>query len=1047
MKRLFSALVSLFVLSGLAVATVPMGVCHKGMALDRYGHPAGGAQVQVCSVPYGGSGLCNPTVNIFYDVGLTQPLLNPFPADMQGNYRWCSTGGTHYVEQVSFVNQISTNPDLMLPVTKEYVDANGGTQLLGQPNTWAQTQTFTDAPQVPTPQNPNDAANKSYVDASSANLSSPNPIGNVTPNTVAATALTYQTVTGVQYLVSKYASIQAAINAAEGSGQVTGVVVDDRTSNYTGAGFNIPDSVTVQLAPAIYTINATVTFNNGNNNVTAGIIVQPGARLLGSSTSTNHGTIIQPANGLNADLIATSTEGTGTTTPQWWHWGEIGNLRLIGNGANQTAGDCLKIENMGETARIHDIELSACYSHNLENIGYAATQSAISNITSNRSVNGAGVAFTNLSGVALINGVSGDCNQVALISSNFNAAGTLTLHGLKSEAESSICPAQVQDPVILSTTTDSTVLASIKVDGGYAFGTSQHNFVKSTGPGTIQYQQENLYLLGYTNILDDTVRGQVIANVSTATKQPVFYLSNGVVFGNQAFTFQPNTFMQGNPNGTPTEMLGAGSDSSTDIAAIGNGDNTKYFTGGLKFGTFNRTQFGQTPEYQARMGWRWTNPGYDTTTWTFIPIWATGDTSVRWIGDPNVRWPEVYAADVNTTTEEATTATVGTMNSTTENVGTLNATTGTVGTLNSTTATINTLNVTHCTGCGSSGGGFSVTNNEGIAGYQPFVEINGTNSGVGTGYFADDTTTVETTGTGVFRILHPFMDSGVGNSPIGLHGYFPSMPIGGTLVKWTVSGFVPLTSSDAATPAYIIVTNGYGESGWITMMGGDVALIGAALCASDGSTPHVGDYVTANLLSSECHDAGTSVPAGTFIIGILDSYGSSGWVVTLQNIPGVQYSQVGGTVPASHVLSGSMQGPTSAVTGTGSATNLYSYAIPAGTFSVGMGVKCFARLRHTTGSATSTVYWKLGSTTYTYPTNFTTGNLGGDASIEIFTFSALSSQTVNLPWATFGGNTQSPTTGLSWSENLANADTIYLQFSVANTDKFTGDSFWCSTIQ
>ena len=192
---------------------------------------------------------------------------------------------------------------------------------------------------------------------------------------------------------------------------------------------------------------------------------------------------------------------------------------------------------------------------------------------------------------------------------------------------------------------------------------------KSTGPGAIQYVQENFYLNGYVNILNDTVRGDIIANTSTALKQPVFYLSNGVIFGNQAFTFQPNTFMQGNPNGTPTEMFGAGSDSSTDIAAIGNGDNTKYFTGGLKFGTFNRTQFGQTPEYQARMGWRWTNPGYDTNTWTFIPIWTTGDTSVRWIGDPNVRWPEIYAADVN-----------------------------------STTATIGTLNVTTCNGCGSSGG-------------------------------------------------------------------------------------------------------------------------------------------------------------------------------------------------------------------------------------------------------------------------------------------------------------------------------------------------------
>jgi hypothetical protein len=480
--------------------------------------------------------------------------------------------------------------------------------------------------------------------------------------------LTYQGVTGVHYLVSHYGSIQAAINAAYGSGVVSGVVVDDRTAAYTGAGFNIPDSVTVQLAPVTYTISSTVTFNNGNNSVTAGVIVQPGAHLIGQSTSSNHGTILQPGNSLNADLIASSTVGTGTGTGvQWWHWGELANLRILGNGANQTSGDCIKIENMGETARVHDIELSGCYLNNVEFIGASATQSAVSDITTNRSANGSGVAFTNLSGVAVLNGISGDCNQVALISSNQNSAGTLQITGLKAEGESSICSGAVQDPVILSTTTSSTVAASIKVDGGYAFGTSQVNFLKSTGPGTIQFTLNNFYLNGYTNILNDTVRGAVIANLSTTTKQPVSYLSNGVLFGNQAFTFQPNTFMQGNPNGTPTEIFGLGSDSATDIAAAGNGDNTKYFTGGVKFGTFNRTIFGQSPEFQARMGWRWTNPGYDTTTWTFIPIWATGDTSARWIGDPNQRWPEVYAADVN-----------------------------------STTATVGTLTVTTCNGCGGS---------------------------------------------------------------------------------------------------------------------------------------------------------------------------------------------------------------------------------------------------------------------------------------------------------------------------------------------------------
>ena len=372
--------------------------------------------------------------------------------------------------------------------------------------------------------------------------------------------------------------------------------------------------------------------------------------------------------------------GTGTATPQWWHWGEIANLRIIGNGANQTSGDCLKIENMGEVASVHDVELSACYNHNFENIGYAATQSAIANITSNRAVHGSGVAFTNLSGVAMLNGISGDCNQTSLIAANFNAAGTLTIHGLKAEAESSICNPQAQDPVILASTTDASVLASVKVDGGYAFGTTQHDLVKSTGPGAIQYEQENLYLIGYSNILNDTVRGQTIANVATTTKQPVFYLSNGVVFGNQAFTFQPNTFMQGNPSGTPTEVMGVTSASATLLADAGNGDNSSIVAGGIQIAGHNRAMFGQSPEAMARWGYRFlgVGAGYDTTKWDLVPAWNAGDITEKNIGNPTTacqkdgavscRWSNVYAQNVDTTSFKlngsslATVATSGSYN-------------------------------------------------------------------------------------------------------------------------------------------------------------------------------------------------------------------------------------------------------------------------------------------------------------------------------------------------------------------------------------------------
>jgi hypothetical protein len=501
--------------------------------------------------------------------------------------------------------------------------------------------------------------NEQILNAASSSI----PAATLNPANGNATfaALSFQSIPGVQFLVSKYASIQAAINAAYNDRAVLGTVIDDRTAPYSGAGFVLYDSVTLKLAPTTYTITSTASYNNGHNNVTAGIVLVPGAHLVGAGTSSNHGTILQPSNGLNADLIASSTVGTGMgASVQWWHWGEIGNLRIIGNGANQTAGECLKIENMGETAQDHDLELSACYSNNVEIIGASATQSAICNVTSNLSVGGAGVAFTNVAGVGVLGGISGDCNHTALIAANFGASGTLQINGLKAEAESSICASQVQDPVILSTTTDSTVLASIKVDGGYAFGSTQHDFVKSTGPGSIQYLQNNFYLTGYTNILNDTVPSQVLPNLATTTKQPVSYLSNGTIFGNQAFWFQPNTFIQGNPNGTPTELFGLTSSGGAMVAAPGNGDNANPGTGGIEISSYNRSIFGQTPEPMARWGWRFlgSGGGYDTTKWDLVPVRAAGDSSDRSIcnsstacqngsGSVSCRWPHVYGIGID----------------------------------------------------------------------------------------------------------------------------------------------------------------------------------------------------------------------------------------------------------------------------------------------------------------------------------------------------------------------------------------------------------------
>src|SRR5271166_2757177 len=479
------------------------------------------------------------------------------------------------------------------------------------------------------------------------------------------------------YYVSKYANIQAAIDAAynNGSVQAGGVVIDDRTSPYSGPGFIVRDSVTLKLAPTTYTITSTVTNNNGVSNVTAGIISMPGSHIVGSGTSANHGTNVNAGAGLNADLIATSTVGTGAgANAQWWHWGSIENFHMDGNKANQTAGRCINIENMGETAVLRALEVGNCYSDNIRLEGNFATQSEISDITVN-SAGQYGVNLDNFQGVGVLRGLSGDSNATSIIRFNGSQSATLTVLGMKSEEEIS-----GHDPLITIDMPADGSQPALSIEGGYTYarpGVKDVIKIINGRTGAAPFVTvTNFYVdANFVNAVNDTVNSRTFA-AANMNKVPFSYLPTGSYQSGQAFTFAPGTFIQGGSSAL-TEIFGSSTDGSSMIAAQGNGDGTSYYTGGLKIGIPNRTQFGQPPEMMARMGSRFlgVGQGYDTNTWVFVPIWKSGDSSNRWIGEPNQRWPEVYAGDVN-----ATTATVG------------------------------TLNVTNCTGCGSGGGGVTSFN-------------------------------------------------------------------------------------------------------------------------------------------------------------------------------------------------------------------------------------------------------------------------------------------------------------------------------------------------
>jgi hypothetical protein len=500
-------------------------------------------------------------------------------------------------------------------------------------------------------------------------------IGTVTAQAISTASLAVtgdlsaRDIPGHAYFVSKYPSIQAAINAAYGSGTVSGNVIDDRTAAYSGPGFYIPDSVTVRLAPVPYSFTSAVTHNNGNNNVTAAIIVEQGAHLAGGGTSSNHGTTITVGSGFGNDIIATTSVGTGTGAGvQWWHWGSIENLNV--DGTNQTMGECVHVENMGETSKLRDLLVKNCYSNNVEFVGAAATQSDIANISTSRSRHGSGVRFTNLSGLGKITGLSGDCNAGSLVSAQENAAGTLVIVGLKSEAESTICSnGASHDPVVLLDTLAG-LNTHVHIAGGYAFGTAQNAIAKVVGSGGGIFEMEGFYATGYTNLLNDTIRSVVIPATSANSKQPFYYEPNGIVFANQAFTLIPGTGVMGGSTSL-TPIFYATTGNATMVAPIGNGDGQSIITGGVELAGQNRTQYGATPEVMARAGYRFTGSGYDTTKWDLVPAWNTSDTTEKNIGNSltvcqkngsvSCRWSHIYGVNVDALVFTLGTYTVSTL--------------------------------------------------------------------------------------------------------------------------------------------------------------------------------------------------------------------------------------------------------------------------------------------------------------------------------------------------------------------------------------------------
>ena len=107
-----------------------------------------------------------------------------------------------------------------------------------------------------------------------------------------------------------------------------------------------------------------------------------------------------------------------------------------------------------------------------------------------------GFNFNNLSGVAVVHGLSGDSNTTSLVRLNGGQSGTLTLLGFKTEEEIS-----GQDPLItIDQTGQSGAQPGLYIVGGYTFGRAGVNdvikYVNGTAGTNAVHQRQQFLCAG-----------------------------------------------------------------------------------------------------------------------------------------------------------------------------------------------------------------------------------------------------------------------------------------------------------------------------------------------------------------------------------------------------------------------------------------------------------------------------------------------------------------------------------------------------------------------
>jgi len=290
-----------------------------------------------------------------------------------------------------------------------------------------------------------------------------------------------------------------------------GGIVDARGFN-SGAltGFTVPTGVTVELSNTFFDLLCG-----------SPIKVHQGGSLIGHGTNSPGATTIKLGNGCNHDVIqAVSSAGES----QWWHHGEIRNIRILGNSANNTAGHGLSVYGLAETSLIQRLSIDDMPEAGLYVKGSQSGTGSIENVTVNRSKTGCGIQLDEFRSGITFKNVGGDQNlpSTYCITNPQQGGGSILIQDGKSEGTVATDP----NPAI-SITGGSAPVTLTLMGGNYLTPNADKTLIRLEG--SIDHK---INIMGpvsgnsFTTLIDDQ-KNSVQVPTAAATHHQMFLYTAG----------------------------------------------------------------------------------------------------------------------------------------------------------------------------------------------------------------------------------------------------------------------------------------------------------------------------------------------------------------------------------------------------------------------------------------------------------------------------------------------------------------------------------------